>query len=239
MRLLAIDTTCRTCSVALAAGGDIAWLEAGEGEGHAARVLPMAGELLAAAGMRPHDLDAVAFACGPGAFTGVRIACGVAQGMAFAAGLPVVPVGSLASLALEAGEGWVLACLDARMGEVYHATFRVTGDGDCEPKTAPAVCAPSELPVPDPQGVQWIGAGDGFRVHAEVLRERLAATPLRAVAADCRPHARSVARLGLRALAAGQAIAPERAAPLYVRNKVALDVGEQAALRARQAEGAR
>ena len=239
MRLLAIDTTCRTCSVALAVAGDIAWREAEEGEGHAARVLPMAGELLAVAGLRPHDLDAVAFASGPGAFTGVRIACGIVQGIALAAALPVVPVGSLAALALEAGEEWVLACLDARMGEVYHATFRVTGEGDCEPKTAPAVCAPSELPLPEPHVAGWTGAGDGFRVHADVLRERLSAAPLRAVAADCRPHARAVARLASRALLAGQAIAPEAAAPLYVRNKVALDVGEQAALRARQAERAR
>lgn len=239
MRLLAIDTTCRTCSVALAVDGAIHCLETGAGAAQAARALPMAGELLASAGLAVRDLDAVAFAAGPGAFTGVRIACGVAQGIAFAADLPVVPVGSLAALALEAGEGWVLACLDARMGELYHATFRVGGDGACEPLDPPGVCAPGRLPLPAPVDGGWLGAGDAFEVHADALRERLAGAGLRAVAAECRPHARAVARLGLRTLAAGGALAPEAAAPLYVRDKVALDVREQAALRARQAERGR
>lgn len=239
MRLLAIDTTCRTCSVALAVDGEIRARGTEAGVAHAARVLPMAGELLAEAGLSAGDLDAVAFAAGPGAFTGVRIACGVAQGIAFAAGLPVVPVGSLEALALEAGEGWVLACLDARMGEVYHATVHVSADGRCAREDGPGVCAPASVPLPRPVAGGWLAAGDGFAAHEAALRARLATLPLRAVAAGCQPHARSVARLGLLALAAGEAVAPEAAAPVYVRDKVALDVREQAALRSRQAGLAR
>jgi len=236
MRLLAIDTTCRICSVALAIGEEVRWRQSEEGHAPAAHALPMAGELLAEAGMAATALDAVAFGAGPGAFTGVRIACGLAQGIALAADLPVVPVGSLSALAAEAGEGWVLACLDARMGEVYHACLRVTAGGACETVVPAAVCAPAALPRPAHVPGGWIAAGDGFAVQGEALRERLAGVALRSVLPGCLPHARAVARLGRLAVAAGEGVAAERAAPLYVRDKVALDRHEQAALRARRAE---
>lgn len=243
MVLLALDTTAGSCSVALLHEGRVTARCADAGRSgppaHSQLLLPMIDALLAECGTPLAALDALAFGAGPGSFTGLRIACGVAQGLALALDRPVVPVDSLASMAWASGQPDVIACLDARMGEVYVAAYRIRrlaegSDGSdamhasIEQVMAPAVCAPEAVPVP--AGAGWSGCGNGFAVHGPILRERLPG--LAAIDADVMPDARAVAMLGAIALRAGRAVDAALAAPLYVRDKVALDSSEQAALRA-------
>ncbi|MEO8847731.1 MAG: tRNA (adenosine(37)-N6)-threonylcarbamoyltransferase complex dimerization subunit type 1 TsaB [Casimicrobiaceae bacterium] len=223
MKLLALDSSTEWISVA--AGDGESWHSRDEraSNAHSERVLPLVREVLASAGWRLSDLDAVAFGAGPGAFTGVRIACGIAQGLGLGAGLPVVAIPTLEALAEEAfrqhGYERLLAVLDARMQEVYAAAYRRDGDGwQCV--QAPAVLKPADVVVP--VGA-WAGAGDGFAQYPEL------ATRLALVAADAgmRPSARAVAMLALPRVAAGHAVAARDALPLYVRHRVALTCAER------------
>jgi tRNA threonylcarbamoyladenosine biosynthesis protein TsaB len=238
MVLLALDTTAGSCSVALLRSGHVESRcvdASGPGpSSHSQLLLPMVDRLLAEAGVPLSALDAIAFGAGPGSFTGLRIACGVAQGLALAIDRPVVPVDSLSSMAWASGRADVIACLDARMGEVYVAACRIRRpgphaiDATIEQVVAPTVCAPDAVPVPPGDG--WSGCGNGFALHGPALRARL--PRLVAIDADAMPDARSVAVLGALGLRAGRALDAALAAPLYVRDKVALDAHEQAALRA-------
>jgi len=223
LNLLALDTSTEYCSVALLRGGELTYRDAHALQRHSELILPMIEALLAAAGLEPGQLDGVAFGAGPGSFTGLRIACGVAQGLAFGAGVPVVPVGTLIALAQEAGARKVIACLDARMRQIYHAAYERHGEGWRE-VAGPSVCSAELAPVLDGDG--WIGCGSGFAVYGGVLAERYAGQ-IEAVARDLHPHARSIARLAAPVLAAGGGLPAEQAAPLYVRDKVALKMHEQ------------
>ncbi len=223
MNLLALDTSTEFCSAALVRGEELTHRQAHAIQRHSQLILPMIEELLAASGVVLSQLDGIAFGAGPGSFTGLRIACGVAQGLAFGAGLPVVPVGTLVALAQESGASRVIACLDARMGEVYHAVYRREAGKWLEvaaPGVGPALAAPVV------EGGGWFGCGSGFAAHAAALAQRYDGQ-LDAVVADLHPHARSIARLALPVLAAGGAVPAERAAPIYVRDKVALKMHEQ------------
>lgn len=218
MKLLALDSS--TDWVSVAAGDGVAWQQRDEpaSNAHSERVMPLVREVLAAAGWQLRDLDAVAFGAGPGAFTGVRIACGVAQGLGLGARLPLVPIGTLEALAEEAwhvhGCERVLAVLDARMREVYVAAYRRSSDGwHCE--QPPAVCKPADVTVP--QGA-WAGAGDGFAQYP-ALAARL---DLANVHAAVRPTARAVATLAMPRVAASDTVAARDALPVYVRHRVAL-----------------
>lgn len=197
-------------------------------EGHANHsefLLPTLRGLLAEAQMSLTQLDAVAFGCGPGAFTGLRLACGVAQGLAMGAGLGVVPVSSLAALSLQAGGERVFVATDARMGEVYSAAYRVV---DGMPVVAREMsCDPPEL-VQLPDDGQWSVIGSALRAHAAILGPRWAG---RAAAwiVDAVPRASDVARIAATEAGAGRVLAPELAAPVYVRDKVALTTRERLA----------
>ena len=153
MKLLALDTATEACSAALLV--DDAIIERYElaPRRHAALILPMIEAVLAEAGIGVAQLDALAFGCGPGAFTGLRIAAGVAQGIALAGGLPVVPVSTLAAIACHAvaryGVERVAAAIDARMGEVYWGTYRAARDGGVVLMGAERVCSPALATVPD------------------------------------------------------------------------------------------
>ncbi len=169
MRILALDTSTEWCSVAV--GDGTIWHRRDEhaGQAHSERVLPMVHAALAEAGWTLANLDGLAFGAGPGSFTGIRIGCGVAQGLALGADLPVVPIPTLAAIAQEVfrTRGWerVLACLDARMREVYTAAF-VRSGGEWREVAPPAVLAPAE--VRRVQGVgeaDWHGAGNGFAAY--------------------------------------------------------------------------
>jgi tRNA threonylcarbamoyladenosine biosynthesis protein TsaB len=202
---------------------------------HSQSVLPMVQELLREAGVTLADCDAIAFGAGPGSFTGVRTACGVAQGLAFGAGLPVLPLVTLEAMAqacrAATGANEVLAVLDARMGEVYWAQYRYD-NGRWLEVVAPSLCAPQDL-VPHP--VDGLAAcGNGFAAYPEAFAGKgFAAQAI----GDMLPHARDMAVLGVGALAAGLAVPADRAQPLYLRNKVAYTSAERQAINAAKAAG--
>lgn len=226
MNLLAFEAATSRLSVVLYRDGAITEKSADVPNGGSERLLPWANDLLAAAGLTLRQLDGIAFGAGPGGFTGLRLACGVAQGLAFGLDLPVVPVGTLAALALASGEGKVLACLDARMNEVYVAAYRVAGDSVQE-IMAPKVGAGETAPLPE--GDDWRGAGDGFlTLHGDVLRRRMGER-LVSVAAQVFPGASAVARLAAPVLARGGGVDAAQAVPTYVRDKVALTTAERLA----------
>ncbi|MDR1463441.1 MAG: tRNA (adenosine(37)-N6)-threonylcarbamoyltransferase complex dimerization subunit type 1 TsaB [Azoarcus sp.] len=222
MKLLAFEFSCERASVALRLGGEtrLRWLEGHAN--HSEYVLAAARSLLAEGGLGIGALDAVAFGAGPGAFTGLRLACGVAQGLALGAGLGVIPVCSLAALAAQSPRPLALAATDARMGEIYHGRYRIENGLPLE-LAAPACCAPEALPPP---GDEYFGLGSAFAACETSL------ATLRASLAGCDPlalpSAETIARL---AAEAGEAdiVPPECAAPLYVRNKVALTTAERLA----------
>lgn len=220
-RLLAIDTTEDACSAALLVDGAASARFEVAARRHSELILPMMDELLADAGLRLADLDALAFARGPGAFTGVRIAAAVAQGAALGAGLPVVPVSSLQALAQGAyrahGVGSALAALDARMGEVYWGVYRVDAGGVMRAVVDERVCTPRDVPRLD--GDEWIGVGSGWVAHAESLGRCciVQAPPY----TDAFVHAQDVATLAAVLYGEGAAVAAEDALPVYLRDEVA------------------
>jgi tRNA threonylcarbamoyladenosine biosynthesis protein TsaB len=228
MKLLAFDTSTNWLSVAC--GADDAWFVRGEpaGQAHSERLLPLVDEVLAESGCSLRSLDGIAFGAGPGAFTGVRIACGVAQGLALGAGLPLVPVSTLEALAQSAwrsrAANRVIACLDARMREIYVAAY-VRDAGRWEEVLTPAVMRPADAVPPPPADGAWFGAGGGFAAYPE-LASRLA---LDRFDAGIVPDARAIGELAQPRLAAGEGVAAADALPLYVRHRVALTTAERAA----------
>ena len=223
MLLLALDTSSEYCSVALYRDGAVTAREELAGQTHSRRLLPMLDALLRETGVAVAAFDGVAFGAGPGSFTGLRIACGVAQGLAFAHDLPVVAVPSLEALAQAAGGPRVFCALDARMGEVYAAAYERAGLGWRE-VLAPGLYAPAE--VPDLPTSNWLGAGGGFAVADGALARRHAGR-LAAVDGAARATAAAVAELGVAYLRRGRAVPAAAAAPVYVRDRVALKSSER------------
>ncbi len=223
MNILALETSTEYCSVALWRGGATCERGGPAGQTHSEILLDMVDAALREGGVRLNALDAIAYGQGPGSFTGLRIACAVAQGLAYSVGIPLVGVGTLHAMAAACGAPRVVCCLDARMQEVYHAAYVREGDVYVE-ASAPRVCAPAA--VPDLRGSAWTGCGSGFAVYGDVLRRRYAGA-LGGVDAAVHPHARDIARLAVPMLAAGRGVAAEDAAPLYIRDKVALKTAER------------
>lgn len=244
MKLLAFETATEACSVAVYVDGEVRERFEVAPRRHAELALPWAERLLADAGIARAQLDAIALGRGPGAFTGVRLAIALAQGIALALDRPLLPVSTLAVLAAQvppppvtAGECGcdvgaphpVLAAIDARMGEVYTGTFVHRGDR-LEATSAEAVIAPADYRLPgDAEG--WIGVGTGFAAAEGVLATRLRARFGR-IDAQALPHAADLARLAAEAFRRGETVAPEFVEPAYLRNNVALTLEEQKALRA-------
>ena len=236
MRLIAIETSTEYCSCALLADGRVAEHHVLAGQSHSDLLLPAVKRLMDQAGLAFGALDAIAFGAGPGSFTGLRIACGVAQGLAFAHDLPVVPVVSLESLAEQehgtSGADAVITAFDARMGELYLAAYQRGADGWRAVIAPQLVTAPVlDARLPGLPAAAWHGAGSGFGSHGAVLTARYA--PVQ-VDAKSVPRAGAIATLAARKFARGETVRAGHAAPLYLRDKVALDVREQAALRERQ-----
>ena len=224
MRLLAFETATRRLSVALWQDGEVIERTADLPNGGSERLLPWVHELLAEAAIGLARIDGIAFGAGPGGFTGLRLACGVAQGLACGLDLPVVPVSTLAALALASGERDVWACLDARMNEVYGAAYRVEGETVSQ-LMAPVCMPPAVMPAPTFAG-GW-GVGDGFGSYGQLL---LARKPdLDGVRADVFPTAAALLRLAAPVFARGAGVAAALAQPVYVRNKVALTTAERMA----------
>ena len=228
MKLLAFETATEACSVAVLVDGEVRERFEVAPRRHAELSLPLAEQLLAEAGVARSQLDAIAVGRGPGAFTGVRLAVALAQGIALALDRPVVPVSTLAALAARGRDGRVVAAIDARMGEVYLGMFEVAA-GQVRALGGEAVLRPDLAPLP-PQG-GWQGVGTGFAAAEGALAARLGAC-LEGADPTALPRAADVARLGALAFSRGQAIAPERLEPAYLRDNVALTLVEQQALRA-------
>lgn len=231
MHLLAIETATEACSVALWVDGEVRERFEVAPRRHAELALPWAEALLAEAGIVRSSLDAIAVGRGPGAFTGVRLAVALAQGIALALDRPVLPVSTLAALAMRAPGDDIVAAIDARMGEVYAATFVRDGDG-LRALDTERVVAPDAFVLADTAGEGgWHAVGTGFGAAEGALVTRLG-DRLASVDATALPHAADVARLGALAWARGEAIAADALEPAYLRNQVALTLAEQQALRA-------
>ena len=216
MKFAAFETSTEWCSVALWLDGEIVAVEERAGNRHSELALPMLESLFNKENIIIAELEAVAFGAGPGSFTGLRIACGIAQGIAFARGLPVIGISTLEAMAEESGVTRVVACLDARMHEVYYSAIEKTGLRWRE--VIPAQCvAPASAPMPPGGG--WIGCGNGFAVYGSL--------GLAKVIPDIHPSAIAVARLAAPRLAAGEGVDAALAAPVYLRDKVAYTVEER------------
>lgn len=222
MNLLAVETSTELCSVALLRGGELFVEEVLAENRHSELLGPMLRKVLERARLTPHQMDAFGFGQGPGSFTGLRIACGIVQGLAFASNRPVVPVPSLLALAEQSNEGRVIAALDARMGEAYLAAYARNGQ-DWDEVIAPRL-ADRSLAPPLP-GRSWAATGSGFDRHPW-LREAYRDSVAMRFEGDL-PRAGAVARLAARRFARGGAIAAAEAAPLYLRDKVALTTEER------------
>lgn len=203
--------------------GEIDAREVLAGQRNSELLLPLVDGLLAAHALEAADLDGVAFGSGPGSFTGLRIACGVAQGIAFGANVPVVGIGTLLALAQSSQAERVVCCLDARISEIYHAAYEKRA-GKWHAVLEPSLCKPDAAPEL-PAG-KWTGCGSGFAAYGAALESRYDGAISRVIP-DLVPHAREIASLAADEFKGGRAVAAELAAPLYVRNKVALPIIER------------
>lgn len=224
MNLLALDTSTEVLSLALKLGEQTFTHAQVAGNASSTLILPQIQALLDAAQVKLTDLDGIAFGAGPGAFTGVRIACGVAQGLGFGARLPVVGVNTLMALAEASGESRVIACLDARMGEVYHAAF-IKQNGEWVEYSATQVCKPEASPVLEGD---WVGVGSGWAAYGEILGQ-IYAKNITKIMSEITPTAVAILQLAKPVFAAGLAKPASEAAPIYIRNRVALTTAEREA----------
>ena len=246
--VLAIDTTAGQCSVALLSPDSAMVRVETMIQGHSRAVLPMVDGLLGSSGIAASAIDLIGFGSGPGSFTGLRVACGVAQGLGFGWGRPLVAVDAMRTLALQAAQAafqagaspaWLMVALDVRMGEVCHAVFRYADLADAKgwpvPVAGPVIASPAQaMTVFDAFSGEaaWL-AGDGFQGYPALADWAQQAGDLhQRPDAAVQPDALAVARLALLGWQQGRSIDAALAAPDYLRDKVALDVTEQAALRA-------
>ena len=230
--LLAIETSSELASCALLVDHAVSTRESSGVRTHSQAILPMVQALLAEAGIALADVDAIVFGAGPGSFTGVRTACGIAQGLAFGAGLPVLPLVTLDAMALAcreaSGASEIVVVLDARMGEVYWAQYRYA-DG-WHSVVAPRLCAPEAVTPLPAAGLR--ACGNGLAAYPAAFAESAFAV---GALVDIAPHARELVRLGAVALAAGAAVDAAAAQPLYLRNKIAYTSAERQAINAAKA----
>lgn len=228
MKILALDTSTDACSAALFLDGEIREKFTVQPREHTKLILPMIDQLMAEAQLRPQQLDAIALSRGPGSFTGVRIAAGVVQGIAFGADLPVVPVSTLAAIAQDffnthADASVAFTAMDARMGEIFWGVHQRSVLGLAELLGEEAVTPASDIIFPDRNGY---GLGSGWSVYADELNKVLSGL-VQGVVSDVWPHAAAAAQLGAHGFACGMAVAVEQAMPVYLRDKVAKKISER------------
>ena len=228
MNILALDTSTEYLSLALQLESRMFHYDTLAGQSHSQQILPQIRALLNKANIELTDLDGIAFGAGPGSFTGVRIACGVAQGLAFGVNLPVVSVNTLMALAETSfkacGAVKVIACLDARMGEVYHAAFEKK-DNIWQEVSPCGLFKPYSVPAVDGGG--WLGAGSGWLTYGEQL-SAIYSSQIHQAFAQALPSAEAVLTIAQPIFSAGLGKPASEAAPIYIRNKVALKTTERA-----------
>jgi len=223
VKLLAFDTSTEYLSLALMQEDGLSTFNVLAGQSHSQLILPQIQVLLDGAGLRLADLHGIAFGAGPGSFTGVRIAAGVVQGLAFGAGLPVVGICTLQALAEASGADKVIACLDARMGEVYHAAY-VRASGTWQTVMEPGLYKPDAVPAIEGEG--WTGAGSGWKAYGALLVQAYQGQ-LRETMPELLPGAGAILHLAQPRFASGQALPAAEAMPIYIRNRVALKTAER------------
>lgn len=227
MNLLALDTSTEFLSLALKLGENTFTHYQSAGSASSQLVLPQIQVLLDSANVQLKDLDGIAFGAGPGAFTGVRIASGVAQGLGFGANLPIVGINTLIAVAEVSGQDKVIVCLDARMGEIYHAAL-VKENSTWIEVSESKVCKPQDAPILE--GEDWFGAGSGWAAYGEVLTQFYAnnlSQELPNTLQNIMPTAEAILHLAQPVFAAGQAKPAMEAMPIYIRNRVALTTLER------------
>jgi tRNA threonylcarbamoyladenosine biosynthesis protein TsaB len=231
MNVLAIDTATEACSVALVTGGTaLAHFEIA-GRTHTERLVPMVQALMAEAGLSFTQLDGYVCGIGPGSFAGVRIGLGFMKGLALAVDRPAVGVSSLEALALpalRAGGARVVSAIDARMNEVYFGGFVADAGRGVRAIVDEQVGAPGTMPRLEEAG--WVAVGTGWGAYEAAMCAATGIAPLR-VAGEVLPRAEDALAIGLPRLQAGEGVSLDALVPRYLRNKVALTVGEQQALR--------
>ncbi|MDY7220363.1 tRNA (adenosine(37)-N6)-threonylcarbamoyltransferase complex dimerization subunit type 1 TsaB [Denitrificimonas sp. JX-1] len=217
--LLALDTATEACSVALLHNGQVFSRYAVIPRLHAQQILPMISEVLTEAGVNKSAIDAIAFGCGPGAFTGLRIAVGVVQGLAFALERPVLPVSNLAAIAQRAyreeGAEQVAVAIDARMDEVYWGCYAQT-DGEVVLQGVEAVLAPEMAALPRNAQGEWFAAGTGWQTYADRIT-----VPVYARSVTLLPHAEDILTLAQAKWLRGEVMSAHEAQPVYLRDQVA------------------
>ena len=220
MKILALETATDPGSIALWVDGEVWSTPCPDGESNSASLLPTASRALSTHGLDLSDIDGIAFGAGPGSFTGLRVSCGAAQGLAVARDLSLLGVGTLEAMAHSAAAERVVVVLDARMGEIYYGFFmhgRQHGQI--------GVCAPEQMPLPEGEG--WLACGNGLSTYP-VLKERLSGY-VDNWRPEIMPNAAAIACIAARRFAAGEWIDPADAVPVYVRDKVAKTVAERLA----------
>ena len=227
MKLLAVETSTEACSAALFIDGKVSERYELAPKEHTRLILPMIASLMAEAGLKPQQLDALAFSRGPGSFTGVRISTGVIQGIALGADLPVVPVSTLAAIAQDFfdnnDDNVAYVAMDARMSEIFWGVYRRDAQGYAELIGDEAVTPAEQIEFPELTGV---GIGSGWGVYPQELMTRLTGL-VNHYQADRLPRAGAIARLGARGFEQGMAVAVEQAMPVYLRDKVAKKESER------------
>lgn len=232
MKILAFDTATEACSAALWLDGEICERYEVAGREHTQRLMLQVSALMTDAGLHFNQLDGIACGIGPGSFAGVRIGVGYAKGLALALDVPVVGVSSLAMLALralrETNAEQVLAAIDARLNEVYFGAYQRSASGLVEKIAPEIVCTPDAVPACE--GARVIAAGSGWATYRERLSQATQAKILSCLP-EALPHAEDALRLALTQFEAGQGINADDLVPAYLRDKVALTLVEQIALR--------
>jgi len=219
LKLLAIETSTEACSAAIEIDGDRQQVYKFAPRRHAELILPMVDGLLNEAGISLQSLDGLAFGRGPGAFTGVRIATGIIQGLAYSADLPVAPVSTLAAIAQGVSErsGKIACAIDARMGEVYWGLYQ-RGKDDCmQIMGQERVCTPGDVDLPDSNN--WYGAGSGWGTYSDELKKKFGQR-LVGMEKDTYPSADCILTLALAVFKEGRTVSAADALPVYLRDKV-------------------
>jgi tRNA threonylcarbamoyladenosine biosynthesis protein TsaB len=223
VKILAFDSSSEQLSCALWQDGHTVEEDCHAGQRHSDLLLPLIDALLKHTALRLRELDGIAFGAGPGSFTGLRVACGVAQGLAFGARLPVIGIPTLLALAQGVSASRVIACLDARMDEIYYAAYEKIA-AEWRTVNEPALLRADAVPELADSG--WVGCGSGFAAHREALQRRYQGKLVRIVP-DARPSARHIAALAGPLFAKGRGGRAMDAHPLYLRDKVALKISER------------